>query len=115
MLGKKEEFDKIVIEAVDDGLNILGETVKATLLLLVKERFHIEKYEIPEKPREFSLALRSILGNSGGKFIENLIVRSLYAKMGLGPPELNREFHEYILEARRKITLNFSGGIHDGL
>ncbi|MEM1531131.1 MAG: hypothetical protein QXH19_02810 [Candidatus Bathyarchaeia archaeon] len=99
------EFERIMVEAVDDGLNILGETVKATLLLLIKEQFHIDKHEIPKKPKEFSLALKSILGNGGEKFVENLIVRNLYAKLGLGTPEVNREFHEYIFEARRKITL----------
>lgn len=106
MLGdnrrKQEEFDRIVVEAVDDGLNVLGENVKATLLLLIRERFHLERHEIPEKPKEFSSALRSILGSGGGKFVESLIVRSLYAKLGLGHPEANKEFHEYIFEARRK-------------
>ncbi|MEM2341925.1 MAG: hypothetical protein QXX94_00530 [Candidatus Bathyarchaeia archaeon] len=99
------EFGRIVVEAVDDGLSVFGETVKATLLLLIKERFHIDNHEISEKPKEFSSALRSILGNGGGKFVENLIVRNLYAKLGLGAPEVNKEFHEYIFEARRKTTL----------
>jgi len=102
---KSEEFERVLIEAVDDGLSILGESVRVVLLTLIRERFHIGEHEIPKKPNEFSLALRSILGESGGRFIENLIVRSLYAKLGLGPPEDRKEFHEYILEARRKITL----------
>jgi len=94
-----------MLEAVDEGLNSLGETVKATLLMLIRERFKIERNEIPYKPREFSIALRSILGNYGGKFIENLIIRCLYAKLGLGQPSSDKEFHEHILEARRKISI----------
>ncbi|MEM1582330.1 MAG: hypothetical protein QXK89_07470 [Candidatus Bathyarchaeia archaeon] len=103
--GCSEGFKRIMIEAVDEGLNFLGEIVKTTLLLLIKERFHIEKHEIPDKPNEFALALKSILGDDGGKFIGDLIVRCLYSKLGLGIPEGNREFYEYIYEARRKITL----------
>ncbi|MEM2272592.1 MAG: hypothetical protein QXX56_00040 [Candidatus Bathyarchaeia archaeon] len=101
-----EEFERILINAVDDGLNLLGETVKAVLLLLIKERYKIEKHEIPKKPGEFSSALRSILGNEGGRFIEKVIVKCLYSRLGLGIPEGNKELHEYMLEAYRKIRNN---------
>lgn len=100
--GAGEEFEKILAEAIDDGLNLLGETVKAVLLHLIKERYNIEEHEIPKKIREFSSALRSILGREGGKTIERAIVKCLYSKLGLGTPEDTKDLHEYIFEAYRK-------------
>ncbi|MBS7641091.1 MAG: hypothetical protein QXJ19_01030 [Candidatus Bathyarchaeia archaeon] len=99
-----EKFKKILAEAVNEGLNLLGETVKAVLLHLIKERYNIEEHEIPKKIREFSLALRSILGREGGKTIERAIVKCLYSKLGLGTPEDIKELYEHISEAYRKTS-----------
>jgi len=59
--------------------------------------------------RGASSVLRGILGIMGGGFIENLIVKCLYAKLGLEQPSNNREFHEHIFEAHRKISIG--GGL----
>ncbi|MEM2168966.1 MAG: hypothetical protein QXX99_03545 [Candidatus Bathyarchaeia archaeon] len=110
MVNQKEvykfskEFERILIEAIDDGLNLLGETVGTVLLMMIRERHNIEKDEIPRKIKEFSSALRSILGNGGGKFVEKIIVTCLFSRLGLGTPKGEREFHEYILDAYRKTS-----------
>lgn len=103
--GEPKDFEELIIEAIDDALSVLGESAKAALLLMIKNRFHIEKHEIPKKIKEFSSALKCILGDSGRKIVERLIARSLYSKIGLGtPPEDSRELYEHIIEARKKLT-----------
>jgi len=97
-----EEFDEILLIAVDESISLLGETVKETLLFLLKKQFGIELKDISKKPKEFIYAFRAVLGSSGSKAIEDLILKSLYAKLGYTYEKSGeKDFHEYIEEAKR--------------
>jgi len=97
-----EEFDEILFIAIDESISLLGETVKETLVFLLKKQFGIELKDASKKPREFIYAFRAVLGSSGSKVIEDLILKNLYAKLGYAYEKSGeKDFYEYIEEAKR--------------
>ncbi|MEM1539457.1 MAG: NitrOD5 domain-containing protein [Candidatus Bathyarchaeia archaeon] len=94
---------RLLIESIDESMNALGETVKATIIFILKKRFMIDVEGVIEKPERFVYALRSILGSRGSQILEELILTKLYSKLGLKyEKDENKEFAEYIEDARRK-------------
>jgi len=74
--------DQALLDAVDDGLNVLGENVRHLIYYHVGKEFHVSREEIPERLEAFHEALDSIFG-AGAKIIERSIARSLYIRFGL--------------------------------
>ena len=76
---RKEQFDKIVIEAIDETLSSLGEPVRNTIYQHLECDFSIQKNKIPQKIEEFSEILHRIFGLGASrleiKFMENLYSR----------------------------------------
>ena len=58
----EEEFDGILLEAIDETLLSLGEPVKNTVYFHLSQNFQIEKCEIPKKINEFSDFIHKIFG-----------------------------------------------------
>lgn len=79
---KISEFRGILLESIEEGLGILGESVKQTVYYYMERNNSLRKRDIPLKLDEFSLALRTIFGSVGARFIENQILRNLYSKIG---------------------------------
>lgn len=75
------DFDKLLLEAVDEGLSSLGESPKRAIYFYLKERFNVKKQEIPHKIEVFTDGIEKIFG-LGANFLENLIVKRLYEKVG---------------------------------
>jgi len=83
MGGRKlHNFNKALIESIDNAFLALGESVKHAIYWHVEKSYGIKRKEIPKKLNEFHEALFSIFGE-GSKVIEKLIVKSLYEKLGL--------------------------------
>ena len=80
-LIKEENFDQILLEAIDEGLSGLGEAGKASIYIHLEAIFNIRKQEIPNKLDVFSTALQRIFG-LGAPQLENLIMKHLNAKVG---------------------------------
>jgi hypothetical protein len=85
------EFQKILVEAVDESLSSLGESPKQSILFHLENTFKIKKQEIPDKIASFDVALQKIFG-PGANFLEMLIVKKLSEKTdldvrGLAPKE----------------------------
>jgi hypothetical protein len=70
----RNEFDRLLLEAVDEGLCILGESSKQAIYFHLERNFGIKKDEIPSKLEAFSGALEQIFG-FGANFIEISITR----------------------------------------
>ena len=75
-----ENFDQLLLEAIDEGLAGLGEAGKASIYIHLEGLFNIRKQEIPNKLDDFSKALQRIFG-LGAHQLEILIIKNLHEKV----------------------------------
>jgi len=80
-LSEHENFDQLLLDAIDEGLSGLGEAGKASIYIHLEGIFNIRKQEIPNKLDGFSNALQRIFG-LGARHLEILILKNLYKKVG---------------------------------
>ena len=66
-LAKASEFDKLLMSAIDEALNSLGESVKQSIYFHIEHKFHVARNEIPENLEEFQGGLEKIFG-TGAQF-----------------------------------------------
>jgi hypothetical protein len=78
----EERFNRALLEAVDEGLLVLGSSVRDTVYYHVEKISGLRREKIPERLEEFHKALTSLFG-AGAKMIEKLIVTRLYSRLGL--------------------------------
>ncbi len=71
--------NKIVLEAVDETLNSLGEIVAKVVYSQLRERYYLEKEEIPSAIEEFEYAIEEMLGHAA-LLIEIGIMKNLHAR-----------------------------------
>lgn len=101
-----QEFNRLLLEAVDEGLSTLGESSKQAIYFHLEKRFDIKKQEIPEKIEVFASAIEKIFG-LGANFLEILIMKRLYEKLGRSFRFYGDEgftFTEYVTAARRSFV-----------
>jgi hypothetical protein len=100
-MGEKEkEFEKLFIEAVDEGLGTLGESGKHMIFFHLDRSHSVKRHEIPKKPEAFARGLEKIFG-AGASVLERLIVKSLYSKLGLEYEDVeSRPFVDYVNRVR---------------
>jgi len=65
-----------LVECIDRGLLVLGETPKKAVYYHLEKKSHVKKDEIPEKLEDFILGIRQIFG-SGASLIEKRIIEEL--------------------------------------
>jgi hypothetical protein len=70
------------LEAFDEGLFVLGSSVRDTVYYHIEKVSGLRREEIPERLEEFHKALASLFG-AGARVIEKLIATKLYAQLGL--------------------------------
>lgn len=70
-------LDQKIINCIDDGLQVLGESARYVIYQCIEKNFQLTKEEMPEHPEVFKQAMTSILGEEGSKVIEELIVRKM--------------------------------------
>jgi hypothetical protein len=80
------DFEKLLLEAVDEGLASIGESSKQAIYFHLKKSFNIKKQEIPHNIEAFVYAIEKIFG-LGANFLESLILKGLYEKAGLNAKE----------------------------
>lgn len=99
----KRDFDKLLLEAVDEGMSSLGESSRLAIYFHLEKSFDIKKHEIPRKIEAFADAIETIFGK-GANFLEILIMRRLYEKIG-GIFDLQESvdfaFARYVTAAKR--------------
>ncbi len=77
-----ERFEQILIDAIDEALSVLGESVQASVYFHLEDKFKIKKHEIPQRVGEFSDALESVFG-MGACTLEILFMKNLHSKIKL--------------------------------
>lgn len=92
-----------MLEAVDDALSSLGESVKQAIYFHLENKFEIARKDIPYRLKDFAEGLENIFG-LGAQFIEILIMKNLYIKVGK-PLEWNESknlvFVDYVAAAKQ--------------
>jgi len=77
----KHSFEKLLLEAIDEGLSSLGDSAKHAIYFHLKNNYGINRRDIPSKIEEFVDAIEKIFG-LGAKILEILIMKQLYQKIG---------------------------------
>lgn len=98
-----DEFEKFLVEAIDESLSSLGESPKQAILFHLENTFKIKKQEISNNIEAFNDSLQKIFG-LGADFLEALILKKLGEKADsvfkvLPPQEAG--FSETLLAVRR--------------
>jgi hypothetical protein len=75
-------FSKILLSSVEESLFLLGDSTKQAILFHLENSFNLKKEKIPTNLTEFVKALEGIFG-PGAEYLERLILRCLYEKLGL--------------------------------
>jgi hypothetical protein len=100
---KREAFENLLLEAVDEALASLGDSAKQAIYYHLEDKFKITKNEIPNRLKDFTEGLEKIFG-LGARFIEILIMKKLYEKVGQ-PLEWNESkeliFFDYVTAAKQ--------------
>ena len=99
----RKAFEKLLLEAIDDALALLGDSAKQAIYFHLKNEFEIAKNEIPCRLEDFADGLEKIFG-LGARFIEILIMKQLHERIG-HPLEWDESkelvFVEYVAATRR--------------
>jgi len=77
----RNTFEKILLEAVDEGLSSLGESPRQAIYFHLNEKFNIKKLEIPDNIEAFAGAVENIFGQ-GANFLKIAIMKQLNKKVG---------------------------------
>jgi hypothetical protein len=100
---RTKAFDELLLEAIDEALASLGDSVRQAIYFHLENKFKIAKKEIPYHLEDFAGGLEKIFG-LGARFLEILIMKNLYGKIGQ-PLEWNESrelsFVEYVTAARQ--------------
>ena len=99
----QNDFNKILLSAVDEGLCLLGDSSKQAILFHLETSFQVKEENIPSNLMEFKRALDSIFG-PGADYLEKVIVKRLHEKLGLRFEEdKDTNFLEYVEIAKSRI------------
>ena len=96
--SRKGNFEKLLIEAVDNVFSSLGDSCKQAIYFHLKDRYNISKHEIPYRIEDFADALEKIFG-VGAKLIEIEIMRALFTKVqdfSYSPKQEDLSFTNYV-------------------
>jgi len=106
------KFEELLLEAIDEGLSLLGETPKQAVYFHLEKTFKIKRLDIPYRIEEFTDAIEKIFG-TGAKIIEIQIMKCLFKKVGYKfkhhPKQKKLTFTEYV--AAVKLEKNKSENI----
>lgn len=76
------DFSKALLEAVDEGLLGMGESVRHVIYYHIEKNHDVKRREIPQRLKDFHEGLKVLLG-VGATVPERLIARKLYDKLSL--------------------------------
>ena len=102
---KSKSFDELLLEAIDDALSSLGESVKQSIYFHIQNKF-VSRNEIPTHIKDFQGGLEKIFGD-GAQFIEILIMKNLHAKIGVTltvEADKQLEFVDYVNVAKQNFS-----------
>jgi len=95
-------FEEVLLEAIDEGLSVLGESAKQAIYCHLGKTFKMNRLDIPYRIEEFTDAIEGIFG-AGAKILEIQIMKCLFKKVGYDfrhyPRSKDLTFTEYITAA----------------
>ena len=77
-----KDFQKTILEAVQEGLAFLGESPKQAILFHLENTFKLRINDIPQNLEEFKRTLEKIFG-PGASYLEKLILERLCCKLNI--------------------------------
>ena len=77
------EFKEHLLESVDDGLSMLGDSTKQAVYACLQKTYKIRKQDIPNKIQRFTHAIEQIFG-PGAKLLQIQIMKQLHERIGHG-------------------------------
>ncbi|MCW4015861.1 MAG: hypothetical protein NWF06_05775 [Candidatus Bathyarchaeota archaeon] len=102
---KTPNFEEKLLESIDDGLAVLGESTKQIVYFHLEKTFKIERENIPYRIEEFTDILENIFG-TGAKIIEIQIMKSLFKKFRYSiknySKQNNLSFIEYVAAVKQE-------------
>jgi len=108
-MTQRAELRKALLGAVDHGLQVPGEIVRAAIYERIERSYRVRREEIPEKLETFHRALEDLLG-AGAKVMERLIAKNLYSRLELNFTEHDRwTIVEYVNHARSEVNESRDG------
>ena len=100
-MGGSVAFREVLLQAIDDGLLVPGEIVRAAIYDRVERSYQLRREEIPENLELFHKALQDLLA-AGGEVLERLIAKNLYRKLDLNfSQHENWTLLDYVDEAKK--------------
>lgn len=103
MAKKGAPFNEVLVEAVDEGLLMLGESGREIVYYHLQHSYGLRKENIPDNVEIFAECIRKIFG-SGAVVIERSIVKSLCGKLGIKYLEKkNYSFTRWVEDAKRLV------------
>ena len=78
-----DEKHRRLLDCIDQVLTKLGSDVRRDLTYYMRREYSLRRYEIPDKPHEFSLALHHVFGISASgieREITDIIVAEFHLK-----------------------------------
>lgn len=103
---REEEFNKILLDAIDQGIKrILGETAAQSIYFYLQRDEQLRREDIPNNLEKFLFTLERIF-NVGALVIEKAIMEGLYLR-------LRRRNKNLVLEYKDTEQFNFIGYIND--
>jgi len=104
LMPQSAELNDALLQAVDDGLLVPGEIVRAAIYERIERSYQVTREQIPEKLPTFHKALQELLGASA-KVLEKMIVKNLYSRVGLSFTERqNWTLVDYVNHAKELAT-----------
>jgi len=99
----KNDFNKALSSAVDEGLCLLGDSPKQAILFYLETSFKLKEENIASNLTEFKKALEGIFG-PGATYLEGVIVKRLHEKLGLAFEEAkSADFVENVENVRIRV------------
>jgi len=100
-MAEPAEVREVLLQAIDQGLAIPGEIVRAAIYERIERSYQLKREEIPEKLETFHLALQDLLGGAA-RVMEKLIAKNLYRGLGLNFTEhANWSIVDYVNHAKK--------------
>lgn len=100
----EDEFNAILLSALDDALLALGEIVRKTIYECLETRNQVRREETLEKLQAFQQGLHELLGKCAA-VIEKQAMKNLYHRLGLDFIEhSNWTLVEYVDDAKKRVT-----------
>jgi hypothetical protein len=97
--SKTTKFEEVLLEAIDEGLSLLGESSKHAVYFHLEKAFKMNRLDIPYRIEDFTDAMEKLFG-AGAKILEIHIMKCLFKKVGYNfkhyPKQKNLTFMEYI-------------------